>query len=120
MLNGRLGIFHHSGCVQLTAIPADTGIMSPLILSAILGVIAVCLAGISIILSRAPAAPLELRVGQRRSSGDRRLVRKEICFPDEAVGRSAPRRLQPGRRVWDQRRMVLGEDITAALQREAH
>lgn len=89
-------------------------------LSAVLGVTAVCLAGLSIWLSRAPAVPLELRVCQRRRNGDRRLVRREICFPNEAVGRSAPRRLQPGRRVWDQRRMVLGEDITAALQREAH
>ena len=87
-------------------------------LSAALGLTAACLAGLSIWLSRTPATPVELRSGQRRQIGDRRLGRKEIGFPDSQAGRLSPRRLQPGRRVWDQRRLILGEDITAALQRE--
>lgn len=93
--------------------------MSALMLSAALGLTATCLAGVSIWLSRAPAAPAELRTGQRRQMGDRRLLRKGICFPDGQAGRLSPRRLQPGRRVWDQRRLMLCEDITAALQRES-
>lgn len=87
-------------------------------LSTILGLLACALAGVSIWLASTPDAPREMRTGQRRNRGDRRLVRKDICFPDGQAGRLSPRRLQPGRRVWDQRRLVLGEDIAAALQRE--
>ena len=88
-------------------------------LSAALGLIATCLAGLSIWLSRAPVAPVELRIGQRRQRSDRRLGRRHMGFSDGPNGRKSPRRVQAGRRIWDQRRLILGEDITAALQRES-
>lgn len=83
-------------------------------LSAALSLLAAVLAAISIWLARAPSAPVEQRIGSRRASGDRRFR----GLKGHPGTRQAPRRLQPGRRVWDQRRLVLGEDITAALQRE--